>query len=75
MYRTKDSTYNLLKPLQRNKDVALLSGHKDLSVVILDTAYYKQKVNRLIDDSISNGVYFIEKNGIYRIKVISKFYL
>ena len=75
MYRTKDSTYNLLKPLQRNKDIALLSGNKDLSVVILDIACYKQKVNILIDDSISNGVYFIEKNGIYRIKVISKFYL
>ena len=75
MYRTKDSTYNLLKPLQRNKDVALLSGNKDLSVVILDTACYKQKINRLIDDSISNGVYLIEKNDIYRIKVISKFYL
>ena len=75
MYRTKDSTYNLLKPLQRNKDVALLSGNKDLSVVILDTACYKQKINRLIDDSISNGVYLIEKYDIYRIKVISKFYL
>ena len=29
VYRTKDSTYNLLKPLQRNKDIVLLSGDKD----------------------------------------------
>ena len=27
--RTKDSTYNLLKPLQKNKDIVLFSGDKD----------------------------------------------
>ena len=38
IYKTKDSTYNLLKPLQRNKDIVLLSGDNDSSVVILDKA-------------------------------------
>ena len=41
IYRTKDSTYNLLKPLQRNKDIVLLSGENDSSVVILDKACCK----------------------------------
>ena len=35
-YKIKDNTYNLLKPLQRNKDIVLLSGDKDSSAVILD---------------------------------------
>ena len=62
VYRTKDSTYNLLKPLQTNKDIALLSGDKDSSVVILDISCYKEKINRLINDGISKGVYVIEEN-------------
>ena len=48
VYRTKDSTYNLLKPLQTNKDIALLSGDKDSSVVILDISCYSEKVNKLM---------------------------
>ena len=56
VYRTKDNTYNLLKLLKANKDVALRS------VVILNTAFYKEKINRFIDGGISKGVYVIEKN-------------
>ena len=62
VYRTKDSTYNLLKPLQTNKDIALLSGDKDSSIVILDISCYKEKVNKLINEGISKGVYVIEEN-------------
>ena len=62
VYRTKDSTYNLLKPLQRNKDIVLLSGDKNSLAVILDKACYKVKINRFINDGISKGVYVIEEN-------------
>ena len=58
VYRTKDSIYNLLKPLQRNRDIVLLSGDKDSSAVILDKKCYKEKINRFI----SKGVYVIEEN-------------
>ena len=60
--KTKDSTYNLLKPLQRNKDIVLLSGDKDSSVVILDNVCYNEKFKRLINNGISKGVYVIEEN-------------
>ena len=60
----------MLKPLKRNKDIVLLSGDKDSpvaildksSVVILDQISYKEKINRLINDGISKGVYVIEEN-------------
>ena len=53
----------MLKALQTNKDIVLLSGDKDSAVVILDTACYKEKINRSLNDCISKGVYVIEKNG------------
>ena len=60
----------MLKPLQRNKDIVLLSGEKDSSVAILGKSSvvilyqlsYKEKINRLINDGISKGVYVIEEN-------------
>ena len=52
----------MLKPLQRNKDLVLLSSNKDSSVVILGNTPYKEKNNRLINDGISKGVYVIEEN-------------
>ena len=62
VYTSKDNTYNLLKSLKPNKNIVFLSGDKDSSVVILDTACYKEKINTLINDGISKGVYVIEKN-------------
>ena len=52
----------MLKPLQTNKDIVLLSGDKDSSVVILDISCYKEKINRSINDGVSKGVYVIEEN-------------
>ena len=51
----------MLKPLQTNKDIVLLSGDKDSSVVILDKACNK-KINRLINDGIGKGVYVVQEN-------------
>ena len=53
----------MLKPLKTNKDIVLLSGDKDSSVVILDTACYKEKIYRLVNDGISKGFYVIEENN------------
>ena len=53
----------MLKPLQTNKDIVLLSGDKDSFVVILDISFYKGKIDRLINHGVSKGVYVIEENG------------
>ena len=70
IYRTIDNTYKVLKPLKRNKDIVLLSGDKASSVAILAKssvailvkAFYKEKINRLVNDGISKGIYVIEGN-------------
>ena len=51
-----------MKPLKTKKDIVLLSGDKDSSAVVLDTACYKEKINGLINDGISKGAYVIEEN-------------
>ena len=75
IYRTKDSTWNLLRPLQRNQNIVLLSGDKDLSVITLDKACYKEKINRLINDGISKRVCVIEENdnSLSELKSFQKF--
>ena len=55
----------MLKPLKTNKYIVLLSGDKDSSVVILDTACYKAKINRLINDGITKGVIPLKKMTTY----------
>ena len=46
----------------------------DSSLVILDTACYIEKINRLINDGTSTGVYAIEEND-NTLTELSKFYL
>ena len=58
---TKDNAYNLFKPSQKIKDIILLSGDKDSSVVILNKVSDKEKINRSIYDGISKQVYIIKK--------------
>ena len=52
----------MLKPLQRNKDIVLLSGDKDSFVVILDKVGYIKRINGLINDGISKADYVTEEN-------------
>ena len=44
VYETKENTYNLFKPLLRNKDIVLLSSDKDSSVVTFNKVCYKEKI-------------------------------
>ena len=47
---TKDNTYNHLRHLRSNKDIVLLSGDKDSSVVIMNKVDYVKKVNGMINE-------------------------
>ena len=44
VYETKENTYNLFKPLLRNKDIVLFSSDKDSSVVTFNKVFYKEKI-------------------------------
>ena len=44
---------------------------------ISDKAFYKKKINRLINDEVSEGVYVIERNSntLAKLKSLQNFYI
>ena len=57
VYSTNDNTYKKLQRLMRNKDIAVIPGDKDSSVVIMDKTDYNRKLQHMIDDGIEKGIY------------------
>ena len=57
IYRTKDDTFKSLKELKDNKNIVILSGDKDSSIVIMNKDDYKNKVNDMIEEGISTVKY------------------
>ena len=52
---TEDHTYIELKTLIHNKDVVILKGDKDSSIVIMNKTDYIKKIETMIEDGIKNG--------------------
>ena len=57
IYATKDYTYHNLREMIQNKDVVVVKGDKDSSVVIMNKLDYLSKLQAMIDDGIKNGTY------------------
>ena len=57
IYQTKDGTYKKIHALKSRGEIVFLSGDKDSCVVIMNREDYIKKVDDLINDGISQGVY------------------
>ena len=56
-YHTKDDTYNKIKSLRDNKNIVILSGDKDSSIVIMNKIGCDKKVEEMINEGIEQGKY------------------
>ena len=56
-YSTKDDAYHNLKRIINGKTLAVVPGDKDSCVIIMKRADYIAKMQTMIDDSITCGVY------------------
>ena len=56
MIAAKDHTYKELKTLIQNKDVVILKGDKDSSVVIVNKTDYITKVETMIEERIKRNI-------------------
>ena len=57
IYATKDYTYHNLSGMIQNKDIVVVKGDKDCSVIIMRKSDYVTKLDAMIDDSIMKGTY------------------
>lgn len=54
---SKDYTYHNLKELIKNDDVVIVSGDKNSCVLVMDKTDYVTKLEEMINEGISKGVY------------------
>ena len=54
VYHTKDDTYNKTKSLRDNKNIVILSGNFDSSIVRMNKKDYDKKVEEMINEGIGN---------------------
>ena len=57
VYATKDFTYKTLKNMINNDKLAVVSRDKDSCVVIMTRGDYNNKLEAILDDGISKGIY------------------
>ena len=57
VYSSSDDTYKKLLKLVKNKDIAVIPGDKDSSIVIMDRVDYNDKLQLMIDEGILKGIY------------------
>ena len=55
IYATKENTYHNLRGMIQNKDIMVVKGDKDSSVVIMKKSDYVTKLDTMIDDGIRKG--------------------
>ena len=57
IYATKDFTYKNLKNMTNNDKLAVVSGDKDQCVAIMTREDYSNKLEEILNDGISKGIY------------------
>ena len=57
IYNSKDYTYHDLKLLIKNKDIKVLLGDNDSSIIIMDSKMYFEKVRTMVKEVIKSGIY------------------
>ena len=66
VYHTKDDTCNKTKSLRDNKNIIILSGDKDSSIVIMNKKDYNKKVEEMINEGIEQGKYEETEHNILK---------
>ena len=57
IYATKDYTYHNLRGMIQNKDIVVVQGDQDSSVVIMKKSDYVTNLDTMIDDGIMKSTY------------------
>ena len=76
IYATKYFTDKTLKNIIKDENIAILSGDKDSSIVIMKNDDYNHKLQQIIDERIKNGIYTLAEdntlNGLRKFQDFSR---
>ena len=61
VFQTKDYTYHNFKNLIREKDVVVMKGDNDSSVVIVNKTDYIEKLENMVKEGIAKWTYTLRK--------------
>ena len=61
-HHTKDNLYHL----RNNKNIVLLSGDKESSIVVMNKVDYGKKVNGMIKEGIKEGKYEMTRDTTHK---------
>ena len=66
VYHTKDNTFKETHKIRNNKNVVILPGDKDSSVIIMNRSDYTKKVELMSQKDISEGKYAKTEGNILK---------
>ena len=74
VYTTLDYTYKHLKRIINDKNLVVVSGDKESCVPFVDKTDYQDKLQKMVDDVIKNGIYKVaEDNTLKHLKLFKSF--
>ena len=74
VYTTPDYTYKHLKRIINDKNLVVVSGDKESCVPFVDKTDYQDKLQKMVDDVIKNGIYKVaEDNTLKHLKLFKSF--
>ena len=74
VYTTTDYTYKHLKKIINDKNLVVVFGDKESCVVLIDKTDYQDKLQKMVEDGIKNGIYKVaEDNTLKDLKLFNSF--
>ena len=74
MYTTTDNIYKHLKGIVNDKKLIVVSGDKELCVVLIDRTDYQDKLQTIVDDDIKSVIYKVaEDNTLKDLELFKSF--
>ena len=71
-FKTTNHTYKHLKRIINNKNLVVVSGDKESCVVLINKTDYQDKVQKMFDDSIKNGIYRVAADNTLRVSRVTR---
>ena len=75
VYTTTNYTYKHLKRISNDQSLVVVFGDKESCVVLMNITDHQEKLQKIVDDGIKNGIYKLaENNTLKDLKLFNSFF-